>query len=187
MRNWICIINLSSANRSGNFSSPEEDCPGERFNGTLGRVLHYGTSEIDLRVAVFHSNFYFFICFLFRVLLHRESIALLRRPLMSRYRLCPPARPFRVARFMVGAAVPCKHRESRWTIIRYNRDNEIVRVTRHVRTLTDEYPSNAVSPRSARRAFSLIQRENPALVYSSARSFIISAAVPIVVWASHQR
>lgn len=37
-------------------------------------------------------------------------------------------------------------RKSPWTIIRYNRDNEIVGVTRHVRALTGKDPSNAISP-----------------------------------------
>lgn len=49
--------------------------------------------------------------------------------LASRYRLqsCSSVWPFRATRLTIGIAV---HRESRWTIIRYSRDNEMVGATR---------------------------------------------------------
>lgn len=88
------------------------------------------------------------------------------------------ARPFRAARFMVRA-VSC-NRESRWTIIRYNRDNEIV--LRHVRALTGKNPSNAARRRRDVRP-SLIQRVDLAtlrsLILISARSFINPRSPPI--------
>lgn len=63
------------------------------------------------------------------------------------------------------------YRESRWTIIRYNRDNEIL--LRHVRALTGKNPSNAARRRRDVRP-SLIQRVDLATLRSliSARSFI---------------
>lgn len=65
-------------------------------------TLHYGTSEIDLRVAVFHSG-------LIRVSSCIEKARVLsdedaRRRNIASVRRCG-ARPFRAARFMVCAAV----------------------------------------------------------------------------------
>lgn len=130
-------------------SSPRRrtNCPRERLMiHARSRVLHYGTSEIDLRVASFHSRFYPIASSPVsrkRVLTTTTTMTLAS----PRYRLCPVTCGLFALQDLWPTSV---HRIAKVAVDdnrRYNRDNEMVGVRRHVRALTGKHPSNARSRR----------------------------------------